>query len=63
MKRKRREKEELGNSSLCPKRKAAEEPTEKSVWKRKLIKVLNPAKVNSGMCCVEEVMLKTLGNA
>lgn len=32
-------------------------------WKRKLIKMLDSAKVNSGMCYVEEVMPRTLGNA
>ena len=35
----------------------------KGIWKRKLIKMLDSAKINSGMCCVEEVMPRTLGNA
>lgn len=63
MKRKRSEKEKLGSSGLSHRKKSNRGAQEKSVWKRKLIKVLNTAKVNSGMCCVEEVMLKTLGNA
>lgn len=60
---KEEEEEPEKQQSELQKERPTEEPTEKSVWKRKLIKMLDSAKVNSGMCYVEEVMPRTLGNA